>query len=77
MTTIWVDRERLGKNRTLEKLFALLSQMIAEAGLISTEKSIVDAIFVEVPKQRNTKEENKSIRNGEVLLFLVDSQVFL
>jgi IS5 family transposase len=40
--------------------------MIAKAGLISKEGSIVDATFVEVPKQRNKKEENESIKNGEV-----------
>ncbi|MFZ1750229.1 MAG: IS5 family transposase, partial [Saprospiraceae bacterium] len=35
-------------------------------GLIVNEGKIVDASFVEVPKQRNTKEENKTIKEGGI-----------
>jgi transposase len=49
--TIWAYRERLGENCTLEKLFALFDQMIAEAGLVSKGGRFVDVTFVEVPKQ--------------------------
>ena len=34
-------------------------------GLIVNEGKIVDASFVIVPKQRNTREENKNIKEGE------------
>jgi IS5 family transposase len=64
--TIWAYRERLGENGTLEKLFAQLNEKIAEAGWVTREGSLVDATFVEVPKQRNTREENAAIKNGEV-----------
>jgi IS5 family transposase len=64
--TIWVYRERLGENGTLEKLFAQRNEKIAKAGWVTREGSLVDATFVEVPKQRNTREENATIKNGEV-----------
>ena len=35
-------------------------------GLIAHRGSIVDASFVEVPRQRNTRDENEDIRNVEV-----------
>jgi transposase len=62
--TIWVYRERLGENGTLEKLFAQLNEKITEAGWVTREGSLVDATFVEVPKQRNTREENATIKKG-------------
>lgn len=33
--------------------------------LIANEEKIIDASFIEVPKQHNTKEENLQIKNCE------------
>lgn len=51
MKTVATYREILAENGTLDKLFALFDQMIAEAGLVSKGGRFVDVTFVEVPKQ--------------------------
>ncbi len=38
---------------------------LKKTGLAVNEGKIVDASFIEVPKQRNSREENKQIKNGE------------
>lgn len=35
-------------------------------GIIAKEGSIVDAAFVNVPRQRNSKEENQTIKDGNI-----------
>jgi len=47
-----------------EKLFELFNVHLDELGLYVKEGQIVDASFVEVPRQRNTKDENKEIKSG-------------
>ena len=48
-----------------EKLFAQFHQYLHDLGLFVNEGKIVDASFVEVPRQRNKKEENEKIKAGE------------
>ena len=38
---------------------------MAGKGLVFTEGKIIDASFVEAPRQRNTREENRKIKDGE------------
>lgn len=40
--------------------------MLEERGIITHKGTIVDATFVDAPRQRNSREENKKIKNGEV-----------
>ena len=49
----------------MEELFELFNQVLEEKGLIAEKGIIVDASFKEVPVQRNSKEENARIKNGE------------
>ena len=63
--TIWLFKEQLGKEG-LRELFDLFNEKLAALGVVKREGSLVDATFVEVPKQRNTREENATIKNGEV-----------
>lgn len=35
-------------------------------GIITHTGTIVDATFVDAPRQRNTREENNQIKNGEI-----------
>ncbi len=63
--TIWVFRDPLAKAGAVEKLFATFDGPLAKHGLMASGGQIIDATFVEVPKQRNTREENKTIKNGE------------
>lgn len=64
--TIWLFRETLGKSHKLETLFEKFRSFLLDEGVIAYSGSIVDASFVEAPKQRNTKEENDRIKEGQV-----------
>lgn len=64
--TIWLFRERLTDSGLVEILFELFIKKLSELNLIIHEGKIVDASFVEVPKQRNTREENKTIKEGGI-----------
>lgn len=63
--TIWAFRERLAKAGVVERLFELFAEELTRAGLIANEGTIVDASFVEVPRQRNSRDENALIKQGE------------
>jgi IS5 family transposase len=64
--TIWAFKETLAKKGTAEELNALFTKQLEEEGLITHSGSIIDATFVEAPRQRNTREENASIKKGEL-----------
>jgi IS5 family transposase len=64
--TIWLYRETLTKAKVMDKLFSLFNAQLKAAGLITHTGSIVDATFVDAPRQRNTREENAKIKAGEV-----------
>ena len=40
--------------------------MPEEKGIITHKGTIVDATFVDAPRQRNSRDENKKIKDGEV-----------
>jgi len=63
--TIWLFKEQLGKEG-MDELFELFNEKLHAMGIVKREGSLVDASFVDVPKQRNTRDENKKIKNGEV-----------
>jgi len=63
--TIWLFKEQLGKEG-LRELFDLFNRMLEEIGIVKREGSLVDASFVDVPRQRNTREQNKTIKSGKV-----------
>lgn len=63
--TIWLFKEKLAKAKVTEELFNLFSQELENKNLIAHEGSIIDASFVEVPKQRNSRDENKDIKEGK------------
>lgn len=64
--TIWLFRENLTKKNLSEKLFTIFLEELKKKGLLLNEGKIIDASFVEVPIQRNTREENKKIKQGEI-----------
>jgi IS5 family transposase len=63
--TIWAFRERLSLVGIENALFDRFTNALREKGLIMNKGSIVDASFVEVPIQRNTREENQTIKEGK------------
>jgi len=64
--TIWNFREQLTDLDLVEELFDMFLKELDKLGLIVNEGKIVDASFVEVPRQRNSKEENKQIKEGVI-----------
>ena len=51
-------------------MFCLFDAMLEEEGLISHNGTIIDATFVDVPRQRNNRDDNKKIKEGEVQLYI-------
>ena len=62
--TIWLFREVLTRRGAIHRLFKRFKRHLDKNGLIAHKGSIVDASFVEVPRQRNSRDENDDIRNG-------------
>ena len=57
--------ERLSQSGKEQELFDHFYLILAKQGYIAHKGQIVDASFVEVPKQRNTPDENKAIKAGK------------
>lgn len=64
--TIWNFREQVTCQGLAEGLFGLFLGELERLGLVVNEGKIVDASFVEVPRQRNSREDNKKVKEGEV-----------
>ena len=64
--TYWNFREQLIASGYIESLFSALNAQPDKCEVFANEGKIVDAIFVEVPKQRNNREENKLVKEGKV-----------
>jgi IS5 family transposase len=63
--TVWTFRENLTNNGLVEKIFTQFTKYLKSKGLIMNEGKMVDASFTIAPRQRNTREENKMVREGE------------
>jgi IS5 family transposase len=64
--TVWNFREQLTDLGLVEGLFELFLKELDKLNLIVNEGKIIDASFVEVPRQRNSRDENKQIKAGEI-----------
>lgn len=63
--TIWLFKEQLGKEG-LRALFDLFNEKLVKLGVVKREGSLIDATFVEVPRQRNSRTENALIKKGGI-----------
>jgi len=63
--TVWAFRERLTNEGLVEKIFAQFNDYLDSKGLIMNEGKMIDASFTVAPRQRNTREENKIIKEGK------------
>ena len=63
--TIWHYRETLIKAGVVDKLFDRFNAYLNAQGFKASLGTIVDASIVEVPKQRNSREDNAMIKSGE------------
>ncbi len=64
--TIWLFKEALSRKDLTQALFERFTRLLIEHGIVAKEGSIVDASFVSVPRQRNSRQENQAIKAGEV-----------
>jgi len=64
--TIWLFREKLTKAGAIEGLFARFDAALRSSGYIAMSGQIVDATLVAAPKQRNSEEEKKAIKEGRI-----------
>ena len=63
--TVWLFRENLTNSGVIELLFGQFTEFLEKENLIFNEGKLVDASFTIAPRQRNTREENEKIKNGE------------
>ena len=64
--TIWLFREQLTEAGVIRKAFERFETYLCEQGYSARKGQIVDASIVAVPKQRNSRGENKRIKGGEI-----------
>ena len=62
--TVWKFREQLIDLKLVDELFQLFLKELELLNLIINEGKIIDASFIEVPKQRNSRAENTEIKSG-------------
>ena len=63
--TVWAYRESLTNEGLVEELFNQFKNYLETKELIFNEGQLVDASFTIAPRQRNTREENETIKNGK------------
>jgi IS5 family transposase len=64
--TVWNFREQIIDLDLVDVIFTLFIKELERLKLIVNEGKIVDASFIEVPKQRNKRDENTQIKKGEI-----------
>ena len=63
--TVWNFREQIVNLELVDVIFDLFLKELEQLGLVVKEGKIIDASFIKVPKQRNSRDENKQIKNSE------------
>jgi IS5 family transposase len=64
--TFWLFRDELTKTGIIDQAFILLRDRLRQRGYIVQEGKIVDASLIKAPIQRNSRDENKQIKDGEI-----------
>jgi IS5 family transposase len=63
--TIWLFREQLTEAGLIKRLFEEFDTFLQEKGFSARKGQIIDASIVEAPRQRNSREENRQIKEGQ------------
>jgi len=63
--TVWLFRERLKALGLVDVLFGRFNDQLARRGYVAKAGQMVDATFLEAPRQRNSREANAKIKAGE------------
>lgn len=64
--TIWLFREQLTEAKLVKKLFNQFDTFLDRNGFSAKKGQIVDASIVSAPRQRNSRQENKDIKDGNI-----------
>jgi IS5 family transposase len=64
--TVWLFRERLKDHKLIEVLFERFHEQLALQGYIAKAGQMIDATFIEVPRQRNRRKENAQVKAGKI-----------
>lgn len=64
--TVWFFREQLTKLGLDAQLFDLFFTILDDAGVRLSKGRIIDSTFVEVPRRHNTRQENATLKKGEI-----------
>ena len=64
-TTVWLFRDQLQKQGLAEELFETFASYLQASGYQAQDGQIIDATLIPVPKQRNRKDENKQVKQGQ------------
>ena len=62
--TIWLFRESVKARGLYDELFTTFTRFLEAQGFEAKRGTAIDARLVEVPKQRNTRSENATIKEG-------------
>ena len=62
--TVWLYRESLKQAGAIDELFATFEGYLTGRGYQAQKGTVIDARMVEVPRQRNTREENQTLQDG-------------
>jgi len=63
--TIWLFREQLKEASLIESVFSRFDEHLSASGFSARKGQIVDASLISAPIQRNRREENACIKQGE------------
>jgi IS5 family transposase len=63
--TIWLFKNRFIEKGLENTLFQQFHDYLDHRGMFINEGQIIDASFVEVPRQRNNRDENKQVKDGK------------
>ncbi|MDR3110981.1 MAG: hypothetical protein LBU65_15030, partial [Planctomycetaceae bacterium] len=76
-STIWLFAETLKSENMERHLFDLYNEELFKQGIEVKRGCIMDSTFVEVPVQRNTREQNAQIKNGIVPAEFIENPYIL
>lgn len=64
--TIWMYRNHLAERGLITKLFNRFDRFLTEQGYTAKKGMLVDASIVEVPRTRNSREDNETLAAGKL-----------
>jgi len=62
--TFWLFRDTLEKRDLILTLFQIFNTTLNSLGVFANKGQMIDASFVEAPRQRNSRDENKHIKEN-------------